>query len=109
MDESKRARPGRFAALIVIAVLAGCTTPVPQVSTKTETEIAVSEIPVEWLQGCDAVSADIPKNEVGTLLLDYTELAEAYAASCRRYKSLSDYLREVVKKERVLPANPQRP
>lgn len=105
MDASKRARPAVGAVILAALLAVGCSTTVPTVKTKSETEIAVSEIPADWLLGCDKISDSAPDNEVGELLLDYTELAKAYATSCTRYKNLSDYLKEVVKKERVLPAN----
>lgn len=106
MDERKKQGTQRWAVVALVVLFAGCATkPAPAVRTKSQTEVAVSELPADWLQGCDKIEAGGSRNEVGELLLDYTALAEAYAASCNRYKTLSDYLKEVVKKERATPAN----
>lgn len=91
-----------FSAAIILA-LSGCswTLGSSAVRTKSETEIAVSEIKLEWLKRCEGLAGPMPDNQTGNLLQDYADLASALAVCQERHKAIADYIEPVVKKERA--------
>ena len=102
----KRTRAGGYFSRLVIcsiiaALLAGCTTVKTQdsVKIKSETEIAVSELKLEWLTECEGLGG-VAENEVGALLQDFVDLSALFAVCQARHKDLVQYLVPIVKKER---------
>lgn len=86
----------------IIVLLTGCATAVqPKVQTKSETELAVSAIKMEWLTDCEFVPADPLGNQIGGLLQDYVDTAEALAICMKRHNDFSGYMRPILKKERA--------
>lgn len=86
----------------IITALVGCpATMQPQVHTKSETELAVSAIKMEWLTDCEFVPAEPLGNQIGGLLQDYVDTAEALAVCMKRHNDFSGYMRPILKKERA--------
>lgn len=83
--------------------LAGCFTTIPQIRTKSETEIAVAAIKSEWLKPCTAPVESEPSNTVGGLLQDYLETAEAFAICMKRHNDFVGYIKPVIVKELSSP------
>lgn len=82
--------------------LAGCVTPAKdKVRTKSETEIAVSAIRAEWLTDCVFEQTPEQENQVGGLLQDYVDMAEALALCMKRHNDFVGYMRPIVQKERT--------
>lgn len=103
METSKRfSKVFHFAGYAaIIAILAGCGHSKPLLRTKSETEIAVSAIKAEWLKLCEAPAGGDPENQVGALLQDYADVAEALAICIKRHNDLVGYLKPVIKKEQA--------
>jgi len=89
----------------IIAVLVGCAHNEvrPEIKFKSETEVAVANIKMDWLKRCEGLPAAMPANEVGSLLQDYADMAKALAECIQRHTTLADYLEIVVQKERATP------
>lgn len=98
-----------FSALIISFALTGCqsTKILNSVKVKTETELAVSSIKLEWLKKCDGLEGPMPENSIGALLQDNALLSAAFAVCIARHNSFVEYMRPIVEKERGLaPAIP---
>lgn len=90
------------ACAAIIVILVGCAATVqPQVQTKSETELAVSAIKLEWLTDCEFTPVDPLGNQIGALLQDYVDTAEALAICMKRHNDFSGYMRPILKKERA--------
>ena len=95
------------AAALIILSLVGCGGKLPFIRTKSETELAVSEIKAEWLAPCAGLSVSNPDNSMEGLLSDYLALAEAMTICSTRHTSFVNYIKPVVDKERASkPSNP---
>jgi hypothetical protein len=87
--------------------IAGCATNEPaKIRTKSETEIAVAAIKLEWLKSCEHQAVSTPDNQVGVLLQDYVDTAEAFAICMKRHNDFVGFIRPIVEKERAKPASP---
>lgn len=84
-----------------MAALAGCGHTAPHIRMKSETEIAVSAIKLEWLKGCEVPAAAPLANSVGALLQDYVDTAEALAICTRRHNDFVGYIKPLVAKEQA--------
>jgi hypothetical protein len=72
------------------------TTPLP---TKSETEIAVSQIKAEMLLKCEGFGPE-RVNTVGSFALDFADAAAGWATCITRHNGLVDYLKPIVEKEK---------
>lgn len=96
-------------ALIIAFMLAGCqsTKILNAIKMKSETEIAVSSIKLEWLKKCDGLEGPMPENQIGALLQDNALLSAALAVCIARHNSFVEYMKPIVEKERgATPATP---
>ena len=95
------------AALVSALFLVGCGHDKPLIRTKSETEIAVAAIKSEWLKTCSPPVEDETGNQIGALLKDYVDTAEALAICIKRHNDFVGYIKPIVEKERAgKPVNP---
>ena len=90
-----------FTLALIATTLAGCATlkPGESIRFKSETELGVSAIRLEWLKRCEGLEGPMPTNEVGNLLQDYADMAAALRSCANRHNSFVDYIGPIVKKE----------
>lgn len=90
-----------FTLAVIAATLAGCaaTKVGDSIRFKSETELGVSAIRLEWLKRCEGLTSPMPTNDTGNLLQDYADMAGALRLCMDRHNSFVEYLTPIVKKE----------
>lgn len=97
-------RFARFCGLgTVVLVLVGCETApkkVPNLVTKSDTELAIEALSEEWLRECEGLSGE-PDDSVGALLQDGTTAMSLLGQCVARHNGLVRYLRPIVAAEKL--------
>jgi len=90
-----------LAITLIAVILPGCAAlkPGESIRFKSETELGVSAIRLEWLKQCEGPGGTMPTNDIGSLLQDYADLATAFRLCANRHNSFIEYMEPIVKKE----------
>ena len=88
-----------IAPIIAAVAVVGCGT-TPALQTRSETEIAVSNVKAEWLKDCEVLVGPMPANTIGSLLQDHADISALLAMCIARHNDFAAYMRPIVDREK---------